>query len=144
MMMRKRKSSPWVNNPTNELNDTGLTANMEDYMENIALLLNENDVVRVKDIAQKLNITMPSVTAALQKLKEKGLVDYEKYGHVQLPSCRRCADRSWLAPPRVPPLAIKNQHDLNHVKPRHAEIRRNRRQVAAAAVEGTPRVSLMF
>ena len=93
MKMRKRKSSPWVNNPTNELNDTGLTANMEDYMENIALLLNENTVVRVKDIAQKLNITMPSVTAALQKLKEKGLVDYEKYGHVQLtPRGKEIAD----------------------------------------------------
>lgn len=79
--MRKR-GNPFNVNQTND--NPFLSPNMEDYMENIALLLKENDVVRVKDIAKKLNIKMPSVTAALQKLREKGLVDYEKYGHVQL------------------------------------------------------------
>ncbi len=85
MKMRRRQGNPFnFNDYPDTSMDTPLSPNMEDYMENISMLLKEHDVVRVKDIAKKLNIRMPSVTAALQKLKEKGLVDYEKYGHVQL------------------------------------------------------------
>ncbi len=85
MRMRKRRGNLFAFSNHNDMgNDTALSPNMEDYMENISMLLKEHDIVRVKDIAKKLNIKMPSVTAALQKLKEKGLVDYEKYGHVQL------------------------------------------------------------
>jgi len=69
---------------SSEFEDSGLSANMEDYMENIALLAREKNVVRVKDIAKSLNIKMPSVSAALNKLKEKGLINYEKYGHIEL------------------------------------------------------------
>ncbi|MBN2435396.1 MAG: metal-dependent transcriptional regulator [Spirochaetes bacterium] len=64
--------------------DTSLSANMEDYIETIALLSKKNRVVRVKDIARELNIKMPSVSAALQKLKELNLLDYEKYGFIEL------------------------------------------------------------
>ncbi|MCP4130685.1 MAG: metal-dependent transcriptional regulator [bacterium] len=63
---------------------TDLSSHMEDYMEAIALLAANNKVVRVKDIAQKLDIKMPSVTAALNKLKEMSLIEYEKYGFVEL------------------------------------------------------------
>lgn len=83
MKMRNKNISPA---DAHTISETSLSPNMEDYMENIAELLKEHDIVRVKDIAKKLNIKMPSVTAALQKLREKGLVDYEKYGHVQLTS----------------------------------------------------------
>ena len=64
--------------------DTGLTPHMEDYVEAIVMLSSTNRVVRVKDIARKLNIKMPSVSAALAKLKEMELIDYEKYGYVEL------------------------------------------------------------
>lgn len=64
--------------------NTNLSANMEDYLEKIALLSAKNRIVRVKDIAGSLNIKMPSVTAALSKLKEKKLIHYEKYGFVEL------------------------------------------------------------
>lgn len=64
--------------------DTSLSSNMEDYMETIAILADKKKVVRVKDIAKSLNIKMPSVTSALQKLNEKGLIIYEKYGYVDL------------------------------------------------------------
>jgi DtxR family transcriptional regulator, Mn-dependent transcriptional regulator len=64
--------------------DTGLSSNMEDYMEAIIMLSYSNKVVRVKDIARKLDIKMPSVSAALAKLKEMELIDYEKYGYVEL------------------------------------------------------------
>lgn len=63
---------------------TDLTSNMEDYVESIELLSRKKKVVRVKDIAKKLNIKMPSVTAALQKLEEKGLIYYERYGYIDL------------------------------------------------------------
>ncbi len=63
---------------------TELTANMEDYMETIAILAEKNRVVRVKDIAASLDIKMPSVTAALNKLKEKEYIEYEKYGFIEL------------------------------------------------------------
>lgn len=64
--------------------DSGLTPNMEDYLETISLLAKKNRVVRVKDIAKKLKVKMPSVTSALQKLKERRLIVYEKYGYVDL------------------------------------------------------------
>lgn len=64
--------------------NTDLTANMEDYIETISILAENSKVVRVKDIAAKLNIKMPSVSAALSKLKEKGLIEYEKYGYIEL------------------------------------------------------------
>ena len=64
--------------------DTGLTPHMEDYVEAIVMLSATNKVVRVKDIAKKLNIKMPSVSAALAKLKEMELIEYEKYGYVEL------------------------------------------------------------
>lgn len=64
--------------------DTGLSPHMEDYVEAIVILSSANRVVRVKDIAKKLNIKMPSVSAALTKLKEMELIDYEKYGYIEL------------------------------------------------------------
>ncbi len=72
------------NNEQEIFNDSGLSPNMEDYLETISLLAKKNRVVRVKDIAKKLKVKMPSVTSALQKLKERGLVEYEKYGYVDL------------------------------------------------------------
>jgi DtxR family Mn-dependent transcriptional regulator len=67
-----------------EFEETNLSAHMEDYIESIIILAGKNRVVRVKDIAKHLGIKMPSVTAALAKLKERGLIHYEKYGFVEL------------------------------------------------------------
>ena len=63
---------------------TDLTSNMEDYVESIELLSRKKKVVRVKDIAKNLKIKMPSVTAALQKLEKMGLINYERYGYIDL------------------------------------------------------------
>jgi DtxR family Mn-dependent transcriptional regulator len=63
---------------------TDLSPHMEDYIETIAILAENNKVVRVKDIAALLKIKMPSVTSALNKLKELELIDYEKYGYIEL------------------------------------------------------------
>ncbi len=61
-----------------------LTASMEDYLEAIAELQREKKVVRVRDIAKRLSVRMPSVTGALKNLAEKGLILHEKYESVEL------------------------------------------------------------
>lgn len=63
---------------------TGYTESLEDYLEAIYVIGLEQRVVRVKDVARALGVTMPSVTAAVKTLSEKGLVDREKYGHIEL------------------------------------------------------------
>lgn len=61
-----------------------LTSVMEDYLETIFNLEIDKKVVRVKDIAGKLKVKMPSVTSMLKTLSERGLVNYEKYEYVLL------------------------------------------------------------
>ena len=66
-----------------------LTSNMEDYLEAIFQLVQEKQVVRVKDIAEHLEVRMPSVTSALKTLKNHQLIHHERYGHVQLTQAGR-------------------------------------------------------
>ena len=67
-----------------EKRDDELTSNMEDYLEVILNLQQEQMVARVKDVAQRLNVKMPSVTGAMKGLAEKGLVNYERYSYLTL------------------------------------------------------------
>jgi DtxR family Mn-dependent transcriptional regulator len=61
-----------------------LSSSAEDYIETIFLLDREEKVVRVKDIAEKLGVSLPSVNQALSVLKKAKLIEQEKYGHVEL------------------------------------------------------------
>lgn len=61
-----------------------LTAVMEDYLEAIFDLDRSKKVVRVKDIAKRLDVKMPTVTSMLKTLSKRGMVDYEKYEYVEL------------------------------------------------------------
>jgi DtxR family Mn-dependent transcriptional regulator len=61
-----------------------LTSTMENYMEAIYNLDNEKRVVRVKDIAKRLGVKMPTVTNMLKTLNERGLVNYERYEYLEL------------------------------------------------------------
>jgi len=61
-----------------------LTPSMEDYLETILILEQKNRVARVKDIAEKLSVQMPSVTGALKALKSRDLVEYEKNSFINL------------------------------------------------------------
>jgi DtxR family Mn-dependent transcriptional regulator len=56
----------------------------ENYLETLYVDHLENKVSRVKDVAQALDVKMPSVVAAIRSLAEKGLVEQEKYGHIEL------------------------------------------------------------
>ncbi len=64
--------------------DKKLSPNMEMYLKTILRLGRDNDTVRVKAIAEKMGITMPSVSEALRTLKTKGLVLHPSYGEVKL------------------------------------------------------------
>ena len=61
-----------------------LTPSLEDYLEAIYQLEKKNRVARVKDIADLLNVQMPSVTWAVKNLKTRKLVNYEKNSFISL------------------------------------------------------------
>ncbi len=61
-----------------------LSPNMEDYLETIYLLELERGNVRVKDIAERMEITMPSVSSALKNLEKQGFVSHDRYELVVL------------------------------------------------------------
>ena len=70
-----------------ELNSTSqkfLTPSMEDYLEAIFNLENEKKVVRVKDVAKRLGVRMPTVTSMLKTLSKRKLIDYKKYEYLEL------------------------------------------------------------
>jgi len=60
------------------------TASMEDYLESIIMLREGKEAVRVSQMSKALGVKMPSVTSALMKLSEQGLVEHKRYGRVQL------------------------------------------------------------
>ena len=59
---------------------------MEDYLEAIFEIEKHKRAVRVKDVAAKLGVTMPSVNGALKNLEAKGLIKHEKYEYIELTS----------------------------------------------------------
>lgn len=61
-----------------------LTPSMEDYLESILKIELNNDNPKIKDIANDLNVQMPSVIGALKTLRGKELVIYEKNTNIQL------------------------------------------------------------
>ncbi len=67
-----------------KLADKPLTSVMEDYLEAIFDLDKKKKVVRVRDIAKRMDVKMPTVTSMLKTLRDRGLVHYEKYEYVEL------------------------------------------------------------
>ncbi len=61
-----------------------LTESAEDYLECIYVLSQKSKVVRVKDVAKQLGVKMSSVVVALKALAQKGLIEHEYYGYIEL------------------------------------------------------------
>ena len=61
-----------------------LGQSLEDYLEAVFILSRERKVVRVTDIAKRLNVKKPSVVVALKKLKDLGFIQQERYGYIEL------------------------------------------------------------
>lgn len=67
-----------------EAGGDSLTPSMEDYIEMIYRLSRKERSIRVNDLAERLNVQPPSVTKMMQKLHDKALLNYEKYGMISL------------------------------------------------------------
>lgn len=61
-----------------------LSPNMEDYLETIYLQDIAGEAAKVKNIADAMGVSKPSVTEALSVLQDRGLVLHQKYGDIEL------------------------------------------------------------
>ncbi|TFG34621.1 metal-dependent transcriptional regulator [Candidatus Thorarchaeota archaeon] len=61
-----------------------LTQALEMYVKTIYELEDEFGAAASSDIAKRLSVKAPSVTAALQKLNSLGMVEYHRYQHANL------------------------------------------------------------
>ena len=79
--------------PKNESIEPRLTESLEDYLEAIAELIAIEGHAHTKDIAEKLNVKMPSVTAAIRQLQKLKYITYNSHYPVQLtPAGKAIAD----------------------------------------------------
>ncbi len=58
----------------------------EDYLKIILDLINSQRVARVKEIAQRKNVSMPTVTEAMRKMAQDGLINYSAHEYIDLTS----------------------------------------------------------
>lgn len=61
-----------------------LSQSQEDYLKIIHDLIQEKRVARIRDIAQRKNVSMPSVTEAMHKLAEDGYISYAAREYIEL------------------------------------------------------------
>ena len=61
-----------------------LSDHQEMYLKVIYMLIKDRKVARVKEIAERLNVTKSSVSGALKSLLDKELVNYDPYSYVEL------------------------------------------------------------
>lgn len=61
-----------------------MTKSLEDYLEEIHVLIQQKGRARVRDVAQDLHVKMPSVVKAITELKKLELVNQEPYGDIEL------------------------------------------------------------
>lgn len=70
------------------------TPSMEDYIEQIYILIEEKGYARVSDIAENLSVHPSSVTKMVQKLDQENYLVYEKYrGLVLTPNGKKVGKR---------------------------------------------------
>ncbi len=61
-----------------------LTESMEMYLKTILQIQRHRQVARVRDIAEALDVSMSSVTAALKGLAARSFIRHDRYEYVQL------------------------------------------------------------
>ncbi|HLV09849.1 MAG TPA: iron dependent repressor, metal binding and dimerization domain protein [Halanaerobiales bacterium] len=61
-----------------------LTPSMEDYLEEIYRFSQELGYIRITDVANKLDVSLPSVNKAVKLLSEKGYLNYIPYKNIDL------------------------------------------------------------
>lgn len=70
-------------NETSRAMPHDLTPSQENYLEHI-LRLSDSESVRVHEIAKAAGVRLPSVTRAVNRLADKGLVRHQAYGGVEI------------------------------------------------------------
>lgn len=78
-------------------NAGGLTDTMEDYLEMIARCAQETGYVRMNQLAERLHVRPSSASKMVGKLKELGLLDFEKYGLIGMTEEGRAVGRRCCA-----------------------------------------------
>lgn len=73
----------------------------EDYLETIAMLREEKGYVRSVDIAARLNVTKPSVSFAMKRLRENGYITMDEENLISLTAqgeeiAKRVYVRHWV------------------------------------------------
>ncbi|MBN1611561.1 MAG: DtxR family transcriptional regulator [Polyangiaceae bacterium] len=63
---------------------TPMSSPLEDYLETIYLLVQEHGFARVKDIARARDVKAATISVALRKLAQSGLVNYERREYIGL------------------------------------------------------------
>lgn len=66
------------------MSDSHLTESQLHYLLTIYELSEEKGVARSREIAERLGVSRPSVTGAVQALAQRGYLYYEPYGHLRL------------------------------------------------------------
>ena len=69
----------------------GLSGSMEDYLEMIYRIDTGGRAVRVRDLASSLGVSASSASKMTASLRERGLVNFEKYGYITLTESGRLA-----------------------------------------------------
>ncbi|HPY89911.1 MAG TPA: metal-dependent transcriptional regulator [Lentisphaeria bacterium] len=81
------------------MDNTVISSTLEDYLEAIAALVEINGHAHTKDIAERLNVSMSTVSSALQTLSSRSLITYQPHMPVLLTA--RGAERAAV---------IRNRH----------------------------------
>ena len=61
-----------------------IRASAEDYLETILLLSQKSDAVRSIDVVSEMGFSKPSVSIAMKKLRETGMIEVDLDGHITL------------------------------------------------------------
>jgi len=56
----------------------------EDYLENILVISQSKNNVRSIDIVKRMNLSKPSVSVAMKKLRENGYINMDSDGYITL------------------------------------------------------------
>lgn len=66
-----------------------LSTGLEDYLETVWIFEKKNGFSRIKEIADFLNVKLPTVNRAIKELSSKKLVVHERYGYIKLTDAGR-------------------------------------------------------
>ncbi len=61
-----------------------ISSSLEDYIEAVYSIYTAENKVKAVDVSRRLNVSRASVTEALQKLEQLGLINYGRYGTISI------------------------------------------------------------